>query len=429
MIDYPHKLQTDLLVIGVGLAGLAAGAFASYCGLRTILVGISSSGVLLASGLLDLLGIYPVEEQRQWHDPWQAVGALIEGCPAHPYARLGVKTIRAAWSEFLAVLESAGLRYVGWPARNAVLATSIGTLKSTYRVPETMWPGVAALQQKPPTLIVDFEGMKDFSARQMVETLGIRWSGLRALRLKFPCYIGDIDRSAPVLAQAMESPEVRTTLAATIRSGLKGAEFVGLPAIFGTRRAEVIAADLHRQVGVPVFEIPTLPPSVPGLRLKEALERELVRRGTTLFSGWRVVAINGRGHRGFEVAVEGEMFRQTVEAKGVVIASGRFLGGGLVAGRDGIREPLLNLRVHQPPTRREWHHRRLFAPGGHPVNQAGLVVDERMRPLSSEGRVAHENLFAIGSVLAHQDWVRMKCGAGLALATAYAAVRSFAGQS
>jgi glycerol-3-phosphate dehydrogenase subunit B len=429
MVEHPHKLQTDLLVVGVGLAGLAAGAFASHYGLRTVLVGISSSGVLLASGLLDLLGIYPAEEQRQWQDPWEGIAALIEDCPAHPYGRLGVKTIRAAWSEFLGFLQSAGLRYVGWPARNAILATSIGTLKSTYRVPETMWPGVTALQHKAPCLIVDFEGMKDFSARQMVETLRIQWSGLRARRLKFPCYIAGVDRYTLVLAQAMESPDVRTTLAATIRSALEGAEIVGLPAVFGTRRPEVIAADLHRQVGVPVFEVPTLPPSVPGLRLKEALERELVRRGTALFPGWRVVAINGGGHRGFEVAVEGEMFRQTVEARGVVLASGRFLGGGLIAGRDGIREPLLSLQVHQPPTRREWHRCRLFAPGGHPLNQAGLVVDDNMRPLSSEGRVAHENLFAVGSVLAHQDWVRMKCGAGLALATAYAAVRSFVGQS
>jgi hypothetical protein len=33
-------------------------------------------------------------------------------------------------------------------------------------------------------------------------------------------------------------------------------------------------------------------------------------------------------------------------------------------------------------------------------------------------------LFAAGSILAHQDWMRMKCGSGLALSTAYAAVNS-----
>ena len=33
--------------------------------------------------------------------------------------------------------------------------------------------------------------------------------------------------------------------------------------------------------------------------------------------------------------------------------------------------------------------------------------------------------FAAGSILAHQDWMRMKCGSGLALATGFAAVQSF----
>jgi len=41
------------------------------------------------------------------------------------------------------------------------------------------------------------------------------------------------------------------------------------------------------------------------------------------------------------------------------------------------------------------------------------------------GRPAFKLLFAAGSILAHQDWMRMKCGSGLALATGFAAVQSF----
>ena len=40
-------------------------------------------------------------------------------------------------------------------------------------------------------------------------------------------------------------------------------------------------------------------------------------------------------------------------------------------------------------------------------------------------RPAFKLLFAAGSILAHQDWMRMKCGSGLALATGFAAVQSF----
>jgi glycerol-3-phosphate dehydrogenase subunit B len=44
--------------------------------------------------------------------------------------------------------------------------------------------------------------------------------------------------------------------------------------------------------------------------------------------------------------------------------------------------------------------------------------------LDRKGRTASENLYAAGSILAHHDWMRMKCGSGLAIATAYAAVNA-----
>jgi glycerol-3-phosphate dehydrogenase subunit B len=59
------------------------------------------------------------------------------------------------------------------------------------------------------------------------------------------------------------------------------------------------------------------------------------------------------------------------------------------------------------------------------VNKAGLLIDNQFRPLRENGDLAFENLFVAGSILAHQDWVRMKCGAGLAVATAWGAVDSF----
>ena len=51
-----------------------------------------------------------------------------------------------------------------------------------------------------------------------------------------------------------------------------------------------------------------------------------------------------------------------------------------------------------------------------------MTVDERWRPLDAAGKAAHPRLFAAGSLLAHQDWIRQRCGAGLAIATAYKAV-------
>ena len=46
-------------------------------------------------------------------------------------------------------------------------------------------------------------------------------------------------------------------------------------------------------------------------------------------------------------------------------------------------------------------------------------------PLDAGGNPAFENLVAAGIVLAHQDWIRMKCGSCLSVATDYASVKAF----
>jgi glycerol-3-phosphate dehydrogenase subunit B len=42
--------------------------------------------------------------------------------------------------------------------------------------------------------------------------------------------------------------------------------------------------------------------------------------------------------------------------------------------------------------------------------------------MNPDGCAVYENLYAAGSILAHQDWIRTKSGTGLAVATAYGAI-------
>jgi glycerol-3-phosphate dehydrogenase subunit B len=87
-----------------------------------------------------------------------------------------------------------------------------------------------------------------------------------------------------------------------------------------------------------------------------------------------------------------------------------------------VRESLLGLPVQQPASRAAWHQRDFLDPSGHAINRAGLRVDDAWRPLDADGTPAWPRLHAVGSILAHQDWMRSKCGSGLAIATAWAAI-------
>ncbi|WP_157054878.1 FAD-binding protein, partial [Salidesulfovibrio brasiliensis] len=69
-----------------------------------------------------------------------------------------------------------------------------------------------------------------------------------------------------------------------------------------------------------------------------------------------------------------------------------------------------------------WHRLDYFDQRGHAVHRAGVRYDETLRPLGENGKPLDARLYAAGSVLAGADWMRMKCGAGVAISTAFKAV-------
>lgn len=419
--------RTELAIIGTGFAGLAAALFATKNGITTSQIGISG-GILYASGYLDLMGVHPIKNQQTWDNPWAAIDALIKDTPNHPYARVSKADIRESLDQFTGFLNEIGLPYKKQEDRNTGVITPIGTVKTTYCVPESMWNGVAALSDERPMLIIDFWGLKGFSAMQIAEMLQTRRPNVKAARIPFPSVDMAIDLYPERMARSMELQENVVKLADEIRPHLNGAQVLGLPAILGIHGTEAILSQLKNLLGCDVFEIPTIPPSITGLRIKEKAEAALVERGVHLFAQKRVIGVKPNKKGGFMLDIgdrAGEEPEHRVEADGVILASGRFLGMGLHAGRKKIQETLFDLPVFQPGDRSDWHHKNFFDPSGHGINQAGLEIDDTFRPLNREGQPVFANLFAAGSILAHQDWIRQKCGAGLAVSSAYAAVGSF----
>jgi glycerol-3-phosphate dehydrogenase subunit B len=419
-----QEKKYDICIIGAGLAGLAATMFAANQGLSCVQVG-GTGEINFSSGHLDLLGVHPVGEKKILTDPWAGIDALVQAVPDHPYAKLSKEDIQTAFRELLSFLKENGLTYRRRMNHNSTVLTSLGTTRQTYCAPHTMWKGVAALKKKPPCLILDIRGLKGFSARQIATALQSDWPKLLTGRISFPGMDHLNEVYMEHMANALILRENREKFAREVLPLIKDAQIVGMPVILGLHRTQEVASDLEELIGVPIFEIPTIPPSVPGLRLKEAFESGLRAKGVRYFSQNHVLSVRGSGDRNFELDIGRKTTEDTVRARGIILASGRFIGGGLYADRRRIKETIFDLPVHQPGNRAEWHRREMLDPRGHPVNRAGLEIDDAFRPLSSSRRPAFSTLFAAGSILAHNDWKRMKCGAGLAIASAFGAVKSF----
>jgi glycerol-3-phosphate dehydrogenase subunit B len=166
-----------------------------------------------------------------------------------------------------------------------------------------------------------------------------------------------------------------------------------------------------------VFEVPTAPPSVPGIRLYRALLAELRNLHARLIVGSTAVAGVRAGDRigSLDVQVSGRI--RSFAADAVVLATGGLATGGLEADRDGLREPVLGLPVAGDPGADRYDADPFRE---HAVDRAGIRVDARMRPLG-DGALVHQNVHAVGALVHGAVPWRELSGNGLALATGLAA--------
>ncbi|HKK34138.1 MAG TPA: glycerol-3-phosphate dehydrogenase subunit GlpB [Desulfomicrobiaceae bacterium] len=410
----------DLMVIGSGFAGMAAALFAAQNGLKTAQAG-STGGIDFSTGFIDLMAVHPVSEGTVWDNPFEAIRAVSRDCPDHPYARLSEDEIRTGLDAFISFLGSHDIPYTGDPDANVRIVTSAGTVKPTWRVPASAWNGVLALREKAPTLLVDFHGLKGFSAAQIRENCAPVWPGLKSVRLPFPASRGELYPEH--MAWAVSDPRNQEALAASVAGHDTDAEYIGFPGVLGLLAPMRVVKRLEEMTGKKIFEIPTMPPCIAGSRLRGAFDRGFPDLAVTTFTQKMVRQAVRLKNGIFEFTVGTGHGATTVRAKNAILASGRFFGKGLTADRQRIRETVFDLPVTQPENRTLWHREHFLDPRGHAVNSAGLSVDESFRPVDENGIPMYNNLYAAGAILAGQDWMRMKCGAGLAIATAYRAVQ------
>jgi len=418
-----NRTETDLLVIGSGMTGVTAALFALNRGVKTTLIG-DSGGLLFSGSLIDLMGVYPPEEKKKWDDPWAAMEALKKDIPGHPYAKLAKDDILTAFEEVTAFFKEYGYPYRYDKDRNIQMLTGMGTVKQSFCAPETMWAGIEALEKKSRVLIIDFKGFKEFSANQIACATEECWESIKTLTVAFPGFSNHNDVYAAHMARALELSRTRKELAELIKPVIGDAEAVGFPAIFGINKISEIHKDLEVLLGVPVFEIPTMPVSVPGLRTKEVFELGLQAKGVIRPMSKKVVGVKKDGDE-FIAEIDHSGEDNHIYAKGILLATGRFMGKGLYADRNLIKETLFNLPVSQPETREGWHSDNFFIPQGHAINRSGIEVDDSFRPIDGTGNIKDEALFAAGTILAHNDWTRIKSGSGSAISTAFGAVKAF----
>lgn len=407
----------DVIVIGAGLSGLVVATVLAQARRRVLLLARGVGCTHVSSGCVDVLGRYDGEDVAS---PREALDAFIAAHPEHPYARVGLDRLDEALDGFRRACDLAGWPYVGDLDQNRWLPTASGAARPTCLVPESMADG--DIHRAEPMLLVGFRGLRDFYPQYAAANLR-RLYGLQArgAYLDVPMLHGRENLTSVDLARAFDQPRFRREVVQAIKPILKGAERVGFPAVLGLRDRDAWR-ELRAEIGKPVFEIPTVPPSVPGMRLFEAWRALFRRAGGRWQIGFPVVRAETRDGRVEAVYVQSAARPVRFAAAHFVLATGGLYGHGIVTDHAGrIEEPIFGLPLRGIPEPEAWSDPHPF--GLHPVLSVGVAIDERLRPIDEDGRPIFENLHVVGALLAGGADPHLGIGGGVAIATGYAAAR------
>jgi anaerobic glycerol-3-phosphate dehydrogenase len=94
------------------------------------------------------------------------------------------------------------------------------------------------------------------------------------------------------IAQCFDrDPDFRAELIEALQKAATGFARILVPGMLGLESSSEQVAQFESEVGCPVGEIPTLPPSIPGLRVFHRLERHLHNIGVELYRGFPVETV------------------------------------------------------------------------------------------------------------------------------------------
>jgi glycerol-3-phosphate dehydrogenase subunit B len=409
-------MSKSMLIIGTGLTGLFAAALAARRGAVVRLIAEGRGGLSLSHGCIDL-----------WRD-----GDLRFALPrlhrSHPLRVAGWAALEAGFAAFLETMHEVGLPYAGSLDRRWRLPTALGAAHTTAAAPVSMASG--SLDDAAPIHLGHFPTLRDFSghlAAAGLRSLGVDVRG--TVELVLPGSPAPRDLYPQEVAALLDHEDYRSEVARAWKRQMRGVRRLGVPAVLGRDRSLDVFASLEAALGVELFEIPTLPPSLPGLRIERALRRLVVDAGVDLIEGPSVRGeVDGRSAgklvSGAVATTAGGP--RVYHARTILLATGGALHGGWLSFPNGeVQEAVFGLPIETSEDREDWAAPTIFEE--QPYARLGLRVDDQLRPCDPRGRPYFENLFAAGGLLGGSDRTLEGSRQAIDLATAFAAVEAALG--
>ncbi|RPE93887.1 glycerol 3-phosphate dehydrogenase (quinone) subunit B [Frederiksenia canicola] len=417
-------MNFDVVIIGGGLAGLTCGIALQEKGKKCVIINNGQAAIDFSSGSMDLLGQLP--SGRKILSLEQNYTALYQQLPQHPYCLIGKEKTFAKAQQFEQLAASLNLDLVGSHLQNHLRITPLGGLRSTWLSPNS----VPTVQGNEPfayqkIAVLGIEGYHDFQPQLLADNLKQTPSFAHCELSTAYLHIPELDQlrdnarefRSVNIAQLLEHKLAFADLVKEIQQASQGAEAIFLPACFGLDDQSFFNA-LKQAVGLAIFELPTLPPSLLGIRQHKQLRARFEQLGGLMLNGDK--ALKAKFDNGKVSHIYTQLHQQDpIVAEHFVLATGSYFSNGLVAEFEQIFEPIfhsdiIGCKTFDKTDRLSWTANRFSAP--QPYQSAGVAINSRCQ-VQKEGEFV-PNLYAIGNVLGGFNSLELGCGSGVAVVTA-----------
>lgn len=406
-------MKFDTTIIGGGLAGLICGIKLVNAGKKCAIISSGQSALHFSSGSFDLLN--KLEDGTPVNNPLEGISKLTEINPNHPYAKLGGESSVVKFAnEAQSILGLAGIKTKGDLEKNHCRVTPMGTLKRTWLTIEGLL--TCPLDNSPEyknILLCNFEGFLDFYPHFIAsefEKSGIKsqlttisLSSLETLR-KNPSELRSTN-----IARLLNKADVLSELSEILREAGKNCDAVILPACIEFNNSGNIQK-ISEAISKPVRMIATFPPSVPGISAQLALTKYFKDKGGVFMLGDNVKKIDIESSHSIKTYTSNHV-DIPILSQNTILATGSFFSQGLIASRDRIFEPIMNLDVDYTATRKDWYTEGFYAKQNY--QSFGLKTNENFQAIK-EGKVI-ENLYVAGAILGGYSPLKEGSGSGVAM--------------
>ena len=398
-------MKFDVVIIGGGLAGLMCGIRLQNGGKKCVIVSAGQSALHFSSGSFDLLNKLP--DGSDVVNPLDAVEKLDAG---HPYRKVG-GLFGSYAGEAKKQLAESGVPVAGEALRSTYRITPMGTMKPTWL---TMGDFIAfpSGESLPGSkiLIVNIAGFLDFNTKFIADSFEKRGAECRIIAVSVPeterLRVSPTEMRAPNIARTFENKDTLNALLSKIGTESDGFDCFGLS-------DSVSVKMLSDRLDCKVCLVPTMPPSVPGIRSQMSLRRAFERLGGVFMLGDTVVKADFEDNKVVRIYTENHG-DYGIEAGSYVLATGSYFSKGLVARPDSVAEPVFGCDVDCSANRADWYDVSFFKPQDY--MRFGVVADGGFHAVKDGKAVC--NLYAIGSVLGGFNALQQGCGAGVSMITA-----------